>query len=155
MNVFYILHACVFFSFFLHLPLDVSVLFGRSCKRKWERERGRERRGEEEGEKDTDLCGLCTAVVCNVDVVLSYAFLIFFIVKIDKKIVTFFFLCKKKESNGSSSIWFFSVNLSFFIILDTFLFTLLTSKSKILFFSPLLKVCFFLFYSLDTVDHKH
>jgi len=105
------------FLFFFVLRRLFLFFFGRSCKRKWEGKSGRER--ERERGQDTDPCGLCIAAVCIVVIVFSYAFRSFFVVEIDKRIVTFFFV--KKRSNSSSSIWFLSLNLSYCIILDNFL----------------------------------
>jgi hypothetical protein len=61
------------FSLFLRSPTAVSVLFWEIVEKKmggkeWERERG----------QDTDPCGLCTAAVCIVVIVFSYAFRSFF-----------------------------------------------------------------------------
>jgi len=80
---------------------------------------------ERETEKGTDACGLCMLAVYIVVVVFSYSFLSLFLSLGSLIGESWHFSFGKKERHGSSSVWFFSINISFVIIRDSFLFILL------------------------------
>jgi hypothetical protein len=115
------------FLFFFVLRRLFLFFFGRSCKRKWEGKSGRESEGK------TQILVVCVRLPFA-SLLLSFLMpsVVFFVVEIDKRIVTFFFV--KKRSNSSSLIWFLSLNLSYCIILDNFLlYILVISRCHFLF----------------------